>query len=647
MLISELDYVNKRTANLLKKLKIETVDDLLQHYPRRYEEHPAPIWIANMVPGRQCSILCRVTDKIYEGRNGLITLYVSDKSGRTCCKWFHTPYIRSMLEYGSAYVFSGKVDEYNGKRYLLQPTFMKAEEYWKIMNSLTPIYPLTKGLTNRTLFSIMINVLSDAGKLEETLPSEVITKNSLISRNDAIKCIHYPANYEIYELARKRIVFEEFYHLIYSIQKASLNRGLNYYRIHESKIADAIVSKLPYKMTGSQETVLSDIKADFSKELISSRLVQGDVGSGKTLIALLAMIIMADNKFQAALMAPTEVLATQHYKELSKLLYSVGMEDEFMPTLLVGSMDENSKSKVRELIETGQSKLIIGTHAIIQDKVQFKDLALAIVDEQHRFGVDQRKALSDKGIRPVHTILMTATPIPQTTGHILFGGMDISIMKDKPAGRMPIENYATTEHSRTRIYNFIRSELNAGHQAYVICPMVADDESGKKSVEESFYKYSDALRGVSIGILHGKMNAKEKNEIMEKFSNNEIQVLISTTVVEVGVNVPNATVIVIEGANNFGMLQLHQLRGRVGRGSSKSFCIFVDTAEEPSEKIRVLASTNDGFEIAEADYRMRKAGDLLGTRQSGDMGFHLADTIKDEAIAKAAFDAVENQLRNI
>ena len=640
MLISELDGINKKTVNLLKKLKIETTDDLLKHYPRRYEEHPFPIWIADMKAGEKCSIYCRINHRAYEGKKGLMTLNIEDQSGKTSCKWFHAPYISKILEYGSYYVFSGTVNEYLGRKYLMQPTFMKAEEYQKIMNSLTPVYPLTKGLTNETLFKLVKKYLIEMEDPEETLDAEILKRYQLISKGDAIRCIHYPADEMCQRLARRRLVFEEFYNLIFALKDKAEHRGLNYYRIHDSPTMDKILDELPYDLTGSQKAAVSDIRKDFEKELVAARLVQGDVGSGKTLVALLSMVIMADNHFQSALMAPTEVLAAQHYRELCGLLEKAGKMEKFHPVLLTGSLQEKEKSKIREKIASGESLIIIGTHAIIQDKVTYKDLALAVIDEQHRFGVEQRDALSKKGSRPVHTIIMTATPIPRTTGNIIFGAMDISIMRDKPAGRSPIINYAMDENNREESYNLLRRELWAGHQAYIICPMVSGDDDGKKSVEETAKKFRTGYPGIEVGEVHGKLDPVKKNEVMSDFASGKIKILVATTVVEVGVNVPNATVIIIEGANNFGMLQLHQLRGRVGRGKDQSYCIFINTSDKPCEKLEVLEKTNDGFEIAEADYNLRKAGSLLGTQQSGDMGFLLADIVQDEEILKEAEEAV-------
>lgn len=367
MQITELNGVGPKTAALLKKLKIETVEDLFLHYPRRYETHPAPVPISQIVENQKCAVQCVVKKEAVKGNNGLMTLYISDRSGRTSCKWFQNPWINKIIKVGREYVFFGKVTEYQGRRYFMQPTFMEADEYRRMIGSLTPVYPLTAGISNDTLFKCVLQAIQFLDE-KETLPYDVIKENHLISHADAIRCIHYPGNAMAYKLARERIVFEEFYDLIYSIRKNSLNRGFNYYRIHSSPTADRVIAGLPYDLTGSQKQVMQDIRNDFNQELVSNRLVQGDVGSGKTMIALLSMIIMADNQFQSALMAPTEVLATQHYKELCKILENTGKVEEFKPVLLVGSMKEKEKAQVRESIRTGESRIVIGTHAIIQEK---------------------------------------------------------------------------------------------------------------------------------------------------------------------------------------------------------------------------------------------------------------------------------------
>lgn len=643
MLVSELHGVGKKTSALLKKLKIETVDDLLTHYPRRYEEHPAPKEMADLRDGERCAVRAVMKYPVSIGNNGSSSLYLTDGTGFVTCRWFHNPYIGKILKYGIEYVFLGTVSEWHGKYSILQPEFVEAEKYQKMIGVLSPVYPLTKGISNESMFRYMLQAIYSMPEPEDPLPEAVRIKYGLISKGDAVRCIHYPANGEVLEMARTRLVFDEFYGMIYRLRAKSEERGYNYFRIHRSPTMQKILQELPYSLTESQKNAVRDIKADFEKDLVANRLVQGDVGSGKTLVALLAMVIMADNGFQSVLMAPTEVLASQHYQELCRLLEKTGEKENFAPVLLTGSTKE--KKSVYEKIASGKSRIVIGTHAVIQGKVAYHDLALAVIDEQHRFGVEQRDALSKKGKRPVHTIIMTATPIPHTTGKILFGAMDCSIMKDKPAERLPVKSCVITKEHIPAVYRLMERQMSNGHQVYVICPMVDGDDDGKKSVEQT----SKTLRGVfpdtGISIMHGKMDAKQKQESMDAFAGGETQIMVATTVVEVGVNVPNATVIVIEGANNFGMLQLHQLRGRVGRGKDQSYCVFLNASGKDSEKLNVLAGTNDGFQIAEADYRIRKAGNLLGTRQSGDMGFKLADIVKDEQILKQAEKAVLEQMR--
>lgn len=643
MKLEEITGIDSKKIELLKKLKIENIEDLLVHYPRRYERHPYPVQIKDVSEGK-CAIDVYVNRRFSVGSNGTRSLYVADSTGFLTLRWFRAPYIDKIIRPGNRYVFYGNVSLFNGKFCMAQPLFYSPEEYSKKAGCYMPVYPLTKGLTNDNLFQIVLQVLQEMEEPRDIIPDFIRYQFGLISKGDAIRCIHYPANEEVAEMARRRLAFDEFFSLIYNIRYRAMMKGSNPCVIAGHPSADALIVALPYPLTGSQQQAFSDIYNDLRGNMASDRLVQGDVGSGKTIVALLAMLTMADHNYQSALMAPTEVLAQQHYTEMVNCLERIGKLQDFCPVLLTGSMKEREKRVKRKMIQDGTAKIIIGTHAIIQDKVVYKNLSLAIVDEQHRFGVEQRDALSQKGKGTVHTLVMTATPIPATTGKVLFGGMDLSVMRDKPANRKPIISQVFNENTRNKAYEILWMELQKGHQAYVICPMVDENEDEKKSVEGYSEQLKKVFPSITMEVMHGKMKAVEKQVAMDKFSSGESKIMIATTVVEVGVNVPNATVILIENADVFGILQLHQLRGRVGRGECQSYCLFMNSCLEDNEKLNVLERTNDGFEVAEADYRMRKAGNILGTQQSGDMGFKLADMVRDEVIMQQASYAADTMI---
>ena len=645
--LDEIKGVGKKTVSMLNRLGIETPEDLLNHYPRRYEQYVAPTPCAQVTEGR-FAVSGIVNGRFRSGSSGSVSLTLNDGTGEVVLRWFRTPYVARMLTYGKRYVFCGNVSFFAGRPCMSQPTFYAYEDYLALQGTISPVYGLTKGLSNQTMFRLVLSVISEMDEPEDRLPESVRIEYGLISKGDALRCVHYPADWESLEMARRRLIFEEFYSLIYKVRYRAFARGENLFRFPKSEAFEKAKASLPYELTGAQERVLGDVVSDMKGFLVCNRLIQGDVGCGKTAVALLAMIFATENGYQAALMAPTEVLAAQHYAEAESLLERAGLREELRPVLLTGSMKEKEKKEVRETIRTGESRLVIGTHALIQDKTEYRNLALAIVDEQHRFGVEQREAFASKSRIPLHEAIMTATPIPRTTGNILFGGMDFSSIDEKPAKRIPIKSLAAFPSMTERAYALIRREISAGRQAYVICPMVEENhDGGRKSVEGYHKILSEAFPGVGIGKLHGKMDPKEKLRQMEAFSNGTNPILAATTVVEVGVNVPNATVILIEDADSFGMLQLHQLRGRVGRGSAQSYCIFMNSKEERSEKLEILSRTENGFEIAEADYRMRKAGNLLGTRQSGSMGFRIADPVRDEAIMKEAEEAARKAIPEI
>ena len=517
-------------------------------------------------------------------------------------------------------------------------------QYSKIEGTMQPIYPLTKGLSNKTVANAVHQALEkfDAGLEKEYIPGYVRQKNELAEHNYAVVNIHFPKSMEDYIQARKRLAFEEFFLFVLAVRslRNSNERIPNGYIIQNDSRTDDFIEKLPFSLTNGQKSAWTEVKKNMSGKGLMSRLIQGDVGSGKTIIAVLALMNTAYAGYQAAMMVPTEVLAKQQYDSITKMFNNMGVE--LNVSLLVGSMTAAAKRKVYEDIENGSTDIVIGTHAVIQEKVIFKNLALVITDEQHRFGVNQRRDLSDKGNNP-HILVMSATPIPRTLAIIVYGDLDISVIDELPAERLPIKNCVVDESYRPNAYKFIENQVYAGRQAYVICPMVEDSENIEA---ENVIDYAKKLSGelpddIKVEYLHGKMKASQKNEIMEKFSKNEINVLVSTTVIEVGVNVPNATVMMVENAERFGLAQLHQLRGRVGRGGFQSYCIFVsgNKSKKTKDRLEILNKTNDGFKIAEEDLKLRGPGDFFGVRQSGDFDFGIADIYTDAKVLKSASEA--------
>ena len=542
------------------------------------------------------------------------------------------------------YIFRGRFVIKNGIKILEQPQMYTRSQYSEIEGTMQPIYPLTKGLSNKTVATAVHQALEkfDAGLEKEYIPGYVRQKNELAEHNYAVVNIHFPKSMEDYIQARKRLAFEEFFLFVLAVRslRNSNERIPNGYIIQNDSRTDDFIEKLPFSLTNGQKSAWTEVKKNMSGKGLMSRLIQGDVGSGKTIIAVLALMNTAYAGYQAAMMVPTEVLAKQQYDSITKMFNNMGVE--LNVSLLVGSMTAAAKRKVYEDIENGRTDIVIGTHAVIQEKVIFKNLALVITDEQHRFGVNQRRDLSDKGNNP-HILVMSATPIPRTLAIIVYGDLDISVIDELPAERLPIKNCVVDESYRPNAYKFIENQVHAGRQAYVICPMVEDSENIEA---ENVIDYAKKLSGelpddIKVEYLHGKMKASQKNEIMEKFSKNEINVLVSTTVIEVGVNVPNATVMMVENAERFGLAQLHQLRGRVGRGGFQSYCIFVsgNKSKKTKDRLEILNKTNDGFKIAEEDLKLRGPGDFFGVRQSGDFDFGIADIYTDAKVLKSASEA--------
>ena len=542
------------------------------------------------------------------------------------------------------FVFRGKMSKKGNLSVLEQPEIYTPAAYEEKLNSMQPKYALTAGLSNHMVTKMVKAALEQLDLTQDYLPEEIRLEYELAEYNFAAVQIHFPSNQEQYLEARKRLAFDEFLLFILGLKqlKEQTAADKNHYRMKEVWKTEEVIENLPYQLTGAQKNVWYEIEQDLRGEKLMTRLVQGDVGSGKTIVAFLAMIMTAENGYQSAIMVPTEVLAKQHYEALTKLLEESGLLEQYQPVFLTGSNTAKEKRQIYEAIASGETRMIVGTHALIQEKVIYESLGLVITDEQHRFGVRQREEFSSKGQKP-NILVMSATPIPRTLGIILYGDLDISIIDELPAQRLPIKNCVVDTNYREKAYRFIERQVQEGHQVYVICPMVEESEGMDG---ENVIDYAERLRhelpsSITVGILHGKMKPKEKNEIMEAFSENRIQVLVSTTVVEVGVNVPNATVMMVENAERFGLAQLHQLRGRVGRGQWQSYCIFIHGKNQAkkSKRLQILNKSNDGFYIAQEDLKLRGPGDLFGVRQSGDLNFEIADIFRDASILKKASDA--------
>ena len=651
MKITELKGIGEKYAQLLGRLSVYTVEDLVGLYPRDYELYQEPAFISTLSPDYENTnvvidgVVSKKIDVYHTGKLAVISTFINDENGdRIKCTWFNMPFLKSSLKLGMRYIFRGRFVIKNGIKILEQPQMYTRSQYSEIEGTMQPIYPLTKGLSNKTVANAVHQALEkfDAGLEKEYIPGYVRQKNELAEHNYAVVNIHFPKSMEDYIQARKRLAFEEFFLFVLAVRslRNSNERIPNGYIIQNDSRTDDFIEKLPFSLTNGQKSAWTEVKKNMSGKGLMSRLIQGDVGSGKTIIAVLALMNTAYAGYQAAMMVPTEVLAKQQYDSITKMFNNMGVE--LNVSLLVGSMTAAAKRKVYEDIENGRTDIVIGTHAVIQEKVIFKNLALVITDEQHRFGVNQRRDLSDKGNNP-HILVMSATPIPRTLAIIVYGDLDISVIDELPAERLPIKNCVVDESYRPNAYKFIENQVHAGRQAYVICPMVEDSENIEA---ENVIDYAKKLSGelpddIKVEYLHGKMKASQKNEIMEKFSKNEINVLVSTTVIEVGVNVPNATVMMVENAERFGLAQLHQLRGRVGRGGFQSYFIFVsgNKSKKTKDRLEILNKTNDGFKIAEEDLKLRGPGDFFGVRQSGDFDFGIADIYTDAKVLKSASEA--------
>ncbi len=656
--VTKLKGVGEKTAKVMEKLNIRTIRDLLLYFPRDYEKFEEPVKVSELVKGDVDAVRVQIVGSVTSKRVRNLTILNAvgaDATGKVRLTFFNMPYLRNMLKPGGVYLLRGLVQEKDGMPLMEQPKLYKEEEYKKLLSAIQPKYSLCAGITNNAIVAAMRQALSFCEMQKEFLPDAIVKEQQLMKREDAMHQIHFPENYDAMLAARKRLVFEEFFLFVLGLRKEREENDTrdSTYPYIDTAHTSRFLEQLPFSLTNAQKRVWEEIKADLQGQRLMNRLVQGDVGSGKTMIAILALLMTVSNGYQGAMMAPTEVLAKQHFDTISQMNEQYGLG--LCPVLLIGAMSAKQKREAYEMIADGRANVIIGTHALIQEKVVYKKLALVITDEQHRFGVKQREKLAQKGDMP-HVLVMSATPIPRTLAIILYGDLKVSVIDELPASRQPIKNCVVDTSYRDKAYRFIEKEVASGRQVYVICPMVdateSDDERGLFEHVENVTEYAEKLKAalpssVQVGILHGKMKSAQKTEIMEQFKNKNIDVLVSTTVIEVGINVPNATVMMVENAERFGLAQLHQLRGRVGRGKYQSYCIFVSGSDkkETMSRLEILNKSNDGFLIAEEDLKLRGPGDLFGIRQSGEFAFQLGDIYNDAVLLKAAGESVERLLR--
>ncbi|MBR0038462.1 MAG: ATP-dependent DNA helicase RecG [Lachnospiraceae bacterium] len=654
--LTDIKGIGPKIEKYFANLGINTIKDLLYFFPRDYEEYEDPIDIIKLETGKVSTVHAMVVTKpsLYKkGRMSITSLWLDDGTGRIRAFWFNIPFINKSLSIGTSRIFRGRVGRLKNGIGLSQCKIFKKEVYDEFKGNLSPVYSLTKGLNNNTVKKTIKNLLDDgslSGDLfKEYLPKNIVDERELCDLSFAFNHIHFPKKFEDMQVARKRLVYDEFF--LFSLamltnKDQKVKDGRMELKGIEQTVLDSMVKKLPFKLTKGQKDALDDIINDMKSGKRMNRLIEGDVGSGKTIVAILTALLVANKGIQTAFMAPTEVLAEQHYKTAVDLLGA-----EANVAILTGSTIVKDRKLILEKLKSGEIDILIGTHALFSKDVEYKDLGLCVIDEQHRFGVSQRKELEEKS-NNANVLIMSATPIPRTLAMLIYADMDISRILDKPQNRIPIKNYVANITEREKAYRSMKKQIDLGHQAYVICPAIEKNEDGdigSFANYQNVVEYAERLksfygRGIRIGVLHGKMKPSEKYDIMKRFKDGEIDILVSTTVVEVGIDVPNATFMMVEDASAFGLAQLHQLRGRVGRSDNQSYALFVDTnpSEKSEKRLKILANSNDGFYIAEEDLKLRGPGDIFGVKQSGDMDFKLADMYTDIQLFRyASVDAKE------
>ena len=644
--IRYLKGVGEKRAALFEKKGIRTVEDLLYYFPRSHEDRSEMKEIADCAEGETVCVSVTVFSPVSDVRvrkNLLIsTMIVSDQTGALNVVWYNNKYVKGQFYTGDEYILYGKITRNRGKKEMVNPVFEKKGKE-RFTGKIVPLYPLTEGLTQKILQSSMELAIKDAGRLEEYIPAEMRDQYKIAELNYAMKNIHFPEDFESYNIARERFVFEELLVLQLALSgHKGENTRLGGVVFDDVKCVKTFTDTLPFPLTNAQKRVLNEIMKDCKSGRVMNRLVQGDVGSGKTAVAAAAIYAAVKNGHQAAMMAPTEILATQHAETLAEFFKDTGIN----VALLNGSMKAKDKRLVYDMMLTGEADVIVGTHAIIQDKAEFKDLALVVADEQHRFGVEQRAKLAAKGNNP-HMLIMSATPIPRTLALILYGDLDISIIDELPPGRKPVKTYAVGESMRKRVFAFLAKNVQEGMQAYVVCPLIEETEkSDLQNAEELCAKLQSIFPSFKVGLMHGRMKPKLKEEIMNEFVSGEIKILVSTTVIEVGVNVPNANMMIIENAERFGLSQLHQLRGRVGRGGEQAYCILMahGNNEVTKKRMETMTISNDGFYISEQDLQLRGPGDFFGTRQHGLPEMKIANLFEDRDILAISQQAAKSIL---